>query len=99
MLRAIVALVCLRGREQPSVWIATRLTGPDVVMPGTRILVVRSEVLGAVVAGRLCDEQVCAVVAQALGGQPVSPYKTVLSLDREVMDLILATLADENGSH
>lgn len=76
MLRAIVPLVCLRGREQPSVWIATRLTRPDVVMPGTKILVVRAELLGAVVAGRLSEDQVCALVAHALGQQRV--YSSVL---------------------
>lgn len=76
MLRVIVPLACLRGREQPSVWIATRLTRPDVVMPGTKILVVRSELLGAVVAGRLSEDEVCALFAHALGQQRV--YSSVM---------------------
>ena len=71
MLRAIVPLVWLRGRNQPSVWVATRLNGSDVVMLDRRILVVRSGFVAAVAAGRLSDDQASALVAHAQGQQRV----------------------------
>lgn len=71
ILRAVVALVWLRGREQPSVWVATRLNGSDVVVLDRRILVVRSGFVAAVAAGRLSDDQASALVAHAQGQQRV----------------------------
>ena len=70
LLQVLVPLACLRGRQQPSVWIATRLNGP-VLAPDRRVLVVRTQFLAAVVSGRLCGDQACALVAHALGQQRV----------------------------
>jgi len=67
MLRAVVALACLRGREQPSVWVANRRGLPVVLVPGRRILVVQADFLASVATARVCDNHVCALTAHALG--------------------------------
>ncbi|HEY3408448.1 MAG TPA: hypothetical protein VGK53_09785 [Propionicimonas sp.] len=81
MLAAIVPIASLRGRHQPSVWIATRLGGGQVVMPAPAVLVVSPRTLRQVVGGRLTERQASAIVAQAVGHSQVHDSTLVHAVD------------------
>jgi len=78
---AIVQIVWSRGRHQPTIWVGRRTGEDDAIMPTRRDLVVSIGLLGRMAAGRLADEQVCAVVSLASGRQPVTGSALVASMD------------------
>ena len=67
MLTAIVPIASLRGRHQPSVFIGRPITGAEVVMPSSSILVVSPRFVAQVANGQLTDWQASAIISQALG--------------------------------
>lgn len=66
LLRALVPLAALRGRRQPRVWVSRR-AHPSVAMPTDRDVVFSSQLVSAMVAGRVPDLHVAARVAHAFG--------------------------------
>lgn len=83
VLRAIVPVASLRGRSQPSVFVARgrRAIGWDVVVPSPGVLLVSESVLDALRAGRVADAEVSALVAHALGQLPVLGSRAVLAVE------------------
>lgn len=81
VLAAIVPISSLRGRHQPSIWIARRLQVSDVSMPTKKDLVVSPALVRRIAAGRLGDQQVSVLVCQALGQQPVTSSAVVAVVD------------------
>ncbi len=83
VLRAIVPLASLRGRNQPSVFVARgrRAIGWDVVVPRPGVLLVSESVLNAIRAGRVSDAEVSALVAHALGQLPALGSRAVLAVE------------------
>ncbi|QLQ15525.1 MAG: hypothetical protein HZY73_07335 [Micropruina sp.] len=80
VLAAIVPIASLRGRRQPAIWVASRLAGRSVVMPrGTDLLVSRA-LLQQVVFGEIDDDQVCVLVSQAAGREPVDHSRLVAAV-------------------
>lgn len=83
VLRAIVPVASLRGRNQPSVFVARgrRAIGWDVVVPSPGVLLVSESVLDALRAGRVSDAEVSALVAHAFGQLPVLGSRAVLAVE------------------
>lgn len=81
VLAAIVPISSLRGRQQPSIWIARRLQVSDVSMPTKTDLVVSPGLVQRLATGRLGDHQVSALVCHALGQQPVTGSASVAAVD------------------
>ncbi|HEY3410159.1 MAG TPA: hypothetical protein VGK53_18470 [Propionicimonas sp.] len=78
---AIVPVVGLRGRHQPTIWVGYWTGGDDAIMPTRRDLVLSARLLGRMTAGRLADEGVCAAVSFASGRQPVTGSALVAWID------------------
>lgn len=74
---AIVPIASLRGRRQPAIWVASRLTGRAAVMPSATDLLVSRSLLNRIVIGEISDDQVCVLVSQAAGRQPVDHSRLV----------------------
>lgn len=78
---AIAPVVRLRGRHLPTIWVGRWTGGDDAIMPTRRDLVVSAGLLGRMAAGRLADEDACAVVSFASGRQPVTGSALVAWMD------------------
>jgi hypothetical protein len=78
---AIVPLVRMRGRHQPTIWVGHRTGDDDAIMPTRRDLVVSAGLLNRMAAGSLADEDVCAVVSFASGRQPATGSALVAWID------------------
>ena len=78
---AIVPITSLRGRHQPTVRIGGRIPGGDVIMPTPTDLVVSPALVRRIATGQLGDEQVSALVCQAIGQQQVHRSALVAAVD------------------
>lgn len=78
-LMLLVPIQSMRGRGQPRLWVAERMSGADCVMSGDHDLVVSLRLLRWAMAGEVSQERVCAVVAHAKGLRAVwgSPLAAV----------------------
>lgn len=65
VLRTLVPIVVLRGRNQPSLWVSGQL-GCDVLAADERTLVVSGQVIGQIRDGRIADLALCEIVVRAL---------------------------------
>lgn len=81
VLAAIVPISSLRGRHQPTIWIARRISGASVILPTDKDLLVSPALVQRIAAGRLADQQVSALVCHALGQQPVTSLALVGAVD------------------
>lgn len=83
VLRAIVPIASLRGRNQPRVFVARgrRAVGWDVVVPSPGVLLVSESVLDALRAGRVSDAEVSVLVAHAFGQLPALGSRAVLAVE------------------
>jgi hypothetical protein len=83
VLRAIVPVASLRGRNQPQVFVASgrRAAGGGVLVPGPRVLVVWGSLVASIRSGALSDLEVSALVARAFGQLPAFGSKVVLAVD------------------
>lgn len=70
VLRALVPVAALRGRNQPSLYVSGRL-GCDVRAVDERTLVVSRRLVGWIRDGRIADLAVCDLVVRALALAPV----------------------------
>ena len=83
VLRAIVPVASLRGRNQPRVFVGKgrRAVGWDVLVPRRRILLVSESMLAAITAGRISGLEVSALVAHASGQLPVLGSRAILAVE------------------
>ncbi len=83
VLRAIVPVASLRGRNQPPVFVAKgrRASGWLVRVPGRRTLLVSESLLARIRSGEVTDLQVSRLVSHALGQVPVRGSRTVLAVE------------------
>lgn len=83
VLRAIVPIVSLRGRNQPLVFVATgrRSAGWGVLATGRRRLLVSESMLASIKTGRISDEDASAQVAHAFGQLPALGSRGVLAVE------------------
>lgn len=83
VLRAIVPVASLRGRNQPRVFVATgrRAAGWDVTAIDRRTLLVSEATLSRIAAGTISDLEVSACVARTFGQLPVLGSRLVLAVD------------------
>lgn len=83
VLRAIVPLGSLRGRNQPRVWVIRRRQAHDryILAPRRRTLLVCEPLLAEIKAGRISDPEVSAPVAHALGKLPALGSPLVVAVD------------------
>lgn len=79
LLRTLVPIVGLRGRNQPSLWVSDRL-GCDVRALDERTLVVSGRLVGWVRDGRMSDVAVCELVVRALPLAPVARSRLVAAV-------------------
>ncbi len=70
VLAAIVPIGSLRGRRQPTIWVASRLPCRDAVMPSPTDLLVSPALLRQIVTGGVTDNHLCVLVSQAAGREP-----------------------------
>lgn len=82
VLRAIVPVASLRGRNQPRVFVATgrRVAGWDVTATDPRTLLVSQATLSQIRAGTVSDLEVSARVARAFGQLPALGCRVVLAV-------------------
>lgn len=99
VLTAIVPIVSLRGRRQPSIWIGRRIGRGDVVMPSSTVLVVRPEFFRRVAGGQLTDRQASAVVSHALGQHLANNSVLVNAVDLYCLPWRVARLFISAASH
>lgn len=93
LLRTLVPIAGLRGRNQPSLWVSDRL-GCDVRAPDERSLVVSGRLVGWVRDGRISDVAVCELVVRALALAPVARSRVVAAVQLFCVPwTALATLA------
>jgi len=83
VLRAIVPIASLRGRNQPHVFVGRgrKAVGWDVLVPHRHTLLVSESMLAAITAGRISDSEVSALVAHASGQLPVLGSRAVLAVE------------------
>lgn len=83
MLRAIVPIASLRGRNQPRVFVAMgrRSTAWGVLSTGRRHLLVSESMLASIKTGGISDEEVSARVAYAFGQLPPLGSRGVLAVE------------------
>jgi hypothetical protein len=83
VLRAIVPIASLRGRNQPRVFVATgrRSAGWSMLATGRRHLLVSESMLASIKTGRISDEEVSAQVAYAFGQLPALGSRGVLEVE------------------
>lgn len=83
VLRAIVPVASLRGRNQPKVFVANgrRANGWTVWMPGRRTLLVSESLIARMRSDEISDLEVSVLVAHALGQVPVRGSRTVLAVE------------------
>lgn len=83
VLRAIVPITSLRGRNQPRVFVGTgrRAEGWMVRAPRGGLLVVSESLLARIRSGAVSDVAVSAMVARAFGQVPALGSRTVLAVD------------------
>lgn len=83
VLRAIVPIASLRGRNQPRVLVAKgrRAVGWDVVVPSSKVLLVRASLLAEIKAGRISAAEVSTLVAHAFGQLPALGSRAVLAVE------------------
>lgn len=79
LLRTLVLITGLRGRNQPSLWVSDRL-GCDVRALDERSLVVSRRLVGWVRDGRIADVAVCELVVRALALAPVARSRLVAAV-------------------
>lgn len=93
LLRTLVPIAGLRGRNQPSLWVSNRL-GCDVRALEERTLVVSGRLVGWVRDGRIADVAVCELVVRALALAPVAHSRLVAAVQLFCVPwIMLATLA------
>lgn len=82
VLRAIVPVASLRGRNQPRVFVATgrRAAGWDVTATDPRTLLVSKATLSQIRAGTVSDLEVSALVARTFGQLPALGCRVVLAV-------------------
>lgn len=80
VLAAIVPNASMRGRRQPEVWVASRPAGRAAVMPKATELLVSRALLRQIVLGEIHDDQVCVLVSQAAGREPVDHSRLVAAV-------------------
>ena len=76
VLRALVPIGALRGRNQPSLWVSDRLVC-DVGAVDERTFVVSGRLVGWLMHGQLPDSAVCEMVVRALALVPVHRSRLV----------------------
>lgn len=81
VLAAIISIAGLRGRNQPRVWIGSRLHGSQVIVATTHDLIVSPRMVGLILEGRLSAQRVCELVCGARGQQPVISSRIVALAD------------------
>ena len=83
VLRAIVPIASLRGRNQPRVFVASgrRGVGWDVAATDPRTLLVSEARLSQITAGEISDLKVSALVARTLGELPALGSRAVLAVE------------------
>jgi len=83
VLRAIVPVASLRGRNQPRVFVATgrRAAGWDATATDSRTLLVSEATLSQIAAGTISDLEVSARVARTFGQLPALGSRVVLAVD------------------
>lgn len=83
VLRAIIPIASLRGRNQPRVFVGTGrgAEGWMVRAPGGGLLVVSESLLARIRSGAFSDVAVSAMVAHAFGQVPALGSRTVLAVD------------------
>ena len=83
VLRAIVPVASLRGRNQPRVLVARgrRAICWEVAVPSPGVLLVSESVLDALRAGKVSDAKVSVLVARAFGHLPVLGSRAVLAVE------------------
>lgn len=83
LLRAIVPITSLRGRDQPRVFVGTgrRAEGRTVRAPGGGLLVVSESLLTRIRSGAVSDVAVSALVARAFGQVSALGSRTVLAVE------------------
>ena len=92
VLAGIVPIAALRGRRQPTVWVSRRLGGL-VLMPTGSVLVIGEQLATGVVAGRVPADEFSALVAHALGQEPVRNSRLVAAGDVYCLPWRLVELA------
>ncbi|MFT3832448.1 MAG: hypothetical protein QM711_03885 [Micropruina sp.] len=80
LLAALVPIVALRGRRQPTIWIGRYASASTVVMAGGN-LIVGERVLGHLMCGDLDEQQACALACHALGRQDVYSSAIIAAVD------------------
>ena len=79
MLRVLVPVAGLRGRNQPRVWVSDRL-GRDVRAIDVRALLVSRRLVDLVRTGRIADLALCELVVRAFALAPVERSRLVASV-------------------
>jgi hypothetical protein len=83
VLRAIIPVASLRGRNQPRVLVAKghRAAGWDFIMPSSHIVLVSKSMLAEIRACKISDAEVSALVAHTLGQLPALGSRAVLAIE------------------
>lgn len=79
VLRALVPVAGLRGRNQPSLYVSDRL-GCDVRAVGERTVAVSRRLLSWIRDGRIADLVVCELVVRALAWAPMQRSRLVVAV-------------------
>ena len=95
--RALVPLEWLRGRNQPRLWVGSRVDA-EVTAVDTRQLVLSERLLALVAEHRVSDHQVCRLVAQGFGLVEVNRSRLVATVDVfcapwALLEIVAITLA------
>lgn len=82
VLRAIVPISSLRGRDQPGVFVGRgfRACGWDFLVPGRRVLLVSESMLARIKTGQVSDVEVSVQVAYEFGQLPVVGSRIILAV-------------------
>lgn len=92
VLAAIIPIAGLRGRNQPQVWLGSRLAAHQAVMATPHDLIIDRRLAGLIVTGRAPADDLCRVVSRARGLAPVLNSRLVAVADASCMPWNLVSM-------